>query len=226
MIFLCTSATVFVSGRLGTISSSTSIGLCMMSWCTFSTAVVPLSIASRTRSLISFTFPTSPPWHTQLNLRVGSIHWHRRSESLGGHAVRHSVAGSKASPKFAAVGVLPRQRPPTRRGSKQAFIPVPSRKIAPYVQVMSIESKRGEGAAEELGGTIKKVAGKVLGNEQMEAEGRAKEAAGEAKQEAAKAAGRTEGKIEEVVGAVKNRIGQVIDNEQMAAEGKVKPFSS
>jgi len=106
--------------------------------------------------------------------------------------------------------------------SKQALIPVPGRKIAPYVQVMSIESKRGEGAAEELGGTIKKVAGKVLGNEQMEAEGRAKEAAGEAKQEAAKAVGRTEGKIQEVVGAVKNRIGQVIDNEQMAAEGKVK----
>ena len=43
---------------------------------------------------------------------------------------------------------------------------------------MSIESKRGEGAAEELGGKIKKVAGKVLGNEQMEAEGRAKEVAG------------------------------------------------
>src|SRR6266481_4038691 len=100
--------------------------------------------------------------------------------------------------------------------------PVPNRKIAPYVQVMSIENKRGEGAAEELGGTIKKVAGKVLGNEQMEAEGRAKEAAGEAKQEAAKAAGRAEGKIEEVAGAVKNRIGQVIDNEQMAAEGKAK----
>ncbi len=61
---------------------------------------------------------------------------------------------------------------------------------------MSTESKRGEGAAEELGGTIKKVAGKVLGNEQMEAEGRAKEAAGEAKQEAAKAAGRAEGKVQ------------------------------
>src|SRR5882762_9876599 len=103
-----------------------------------------------------------------------------------------------------------------------AIARVPNRKIAPYVQVMSTESKRGEGAAEELGGTIKKVAGKVLGNEQMEAEGKAKELAGEAKQEAAKAAGRTEGKVEEVVGAVKNRIGQVIDNEQMAAEGKAK----
>src|SRR3954463_1016000 len=87
---------------------------------------------------------------------------------------------------------------------------------------MSIESKRGEGAAEEIGGTIKKVAGRVLGDEQMEADGRAKEAAGEAKQEGAKAAGRVVGKIEEVVGAMKNRVGQVIDNEQMAAEGQIK----
>src|SRR6266481_4975144 len=62
--------------------------------------------------------------------------------------------------------------------------PVPNRKIAPYVLVMSTESKRGEGAAEELGGTIKKVAGKVLGNEQMAAEGKAKELKGEAKQKA------------------------------------------
>jgi uncharacterized protein YjbJ (UPF0337 family) len=69
---------------------------------------------------------------------------------------------------------------------------------------MSNESKRGEGAAEELGGKFKKVAGQVLGNEQMEAEGRAKELKGEAKQQAAKAAERTEGKVEEVLGAVKN----------------------
>ena len=109
-----------------------------------------------------------------------------------------------------------------RDWSRRGVAPVPDREIAPYVQGMSIESKRGEGAAEELGGKIKKVAGQVLGNEQMEAEGRAKEAAGEAKQEGAKAAGRAEGKIEELAGAVKNRVGQVIDNEQMAAEGKVK----
>ena len=69
---------------------------------------------------------------------------------------------------------------------------------------MSIESKRGEGAAEELGGTIKEVAGKVLGNEQMEAEGRAKEVPGEAKQ-AAKAAGRTAGKVKEIKGEAKQK---------------------
>jgi uncharacterized protein YjbJ (UPF0337 family) len=87
---------------------------------------------------------------------------------------------------------------------------------------MSNETKRAEGAAEEIGGKIKKGIGKLIGNDQMEAEGIVKEKKGEAKQEAAKAAERTKGKIEEVVGAVKNRVGAVIDNEQMEAEGRAK----
>jgi uncharacterized protein YjbJ (UPF0337 family) len=87
---------------------------------------------------------------------------------------------------------------------------------------MSNESKRAEGKAEEIGGKIKKGIGKIIGNEQMEAEGIVKEKKGEAKQEAAKAAERTKGKIEEIVGAVKNRVGAVIDNEQMQAEGRAK----
>jgi uncharacterized protein YjbJ (UPF0337 family) len=87
---------------------------------------------------------------------------------------------------------------------------------------MSNASNRAEGKAEQLGGKIKKTIGKVIGNEQMEAEGHLKEAKGEAKEETAKAAERTKGKVQEVVGAVKNRVGAVIDNEQMQAEGKVK----
>ena len=87
---------------------------------------------------------------------------------------------------------------------------------------MSNQSKRAEGAAEELGGKIKKGIGKVIGNEQMEAEGIVKEKKGEAQQEAAKSAERTKGKVEEIVGAVKNRVGAVIDNEELQAEGKAK----
>lgn len=87
---------------------------------------------------------------------------------------------------------------------------------------MSNEANRGEGAAEKLGGKIKAGVGALIGNEQMEAEGRAKELKGAAKEESAKAAERGKGKVEEVIGAVKNRVGQVIDNEQMAAEGKAK----
>jgi uncharacterized protein YjbJ (UPF0337 family) len=82
--------------------------------------------------------------------------------------------------------------------------------------------KRAEGAAEEIGGKIKKGIGKVIGNEQMEAEGIVKERKGEAKQEAAKASERTKGKVQEIAGAVKNRVGAVIDNEQMEAEGRAK----
>jgi uncharacterized protein YjbJ (UPF0337 family) len=87
---------------------------------------------------------------------------------------------------------------------------------------MSNASKRAEGAAEEVGGKIKGAVGKLIGNEQMEAEGKARALQGEAKQEAAKAGERAKGSVEEAVGAVKNRVGAVIDNEQMEAEGKAK----
>ena len=43
-----------------------------------------------------------------------------------------------------------------------------------------------KGAAEELGGKIKKTVGAVIGNEQMEAEGKLKELEGEARQKANK----------------------------------------
>ncbi len=90
---------------------------------------------------------------------------------------------------------------------------------------MSNASKRSEGAAEKLGGKIKGTIGKLIDNEQMEAEGKAKELKGTAKEEAAKGAERTKGKVEEVTGAIKNRVGHVIDNEQMQAEGKVKELT-
>ena len=87
---------------------------------------------------------------------------------------------------------------------------------------MSNAANRGEGKAQEIGGAIKKNVGKLIGNEQMEAEGTAKELEGKGKQEAAKAAERSKGAVQEVVGTVKNRVGALIDNEQMQAEGKVK----
>lgn len=87
---------------------------------------------------------------------------------------------------------------------------------------MSNASKRSEGAAEKLGGKIKGTIGKLIDNEQMEAEGKVKEVKGAAKEESAKSAERGKGKIEEVTGAIKNRVGHAIDNEQMQAEGKLK----
>jgi uncharacterized protein YjbJ (UPF0337 family) len=87
---------------------------------------------------------------------------------------------------------------------------------------MGNATNRGEGVAEQIGGKIKQGIGRVIGNEQMQAEGKAKELKGEAREESAKASERAEGKVQEVAGAIKNRVGAVIDNEQMQAEGKAK----
>jgi uncharacterized protein YjbJ (UPF0337 family) len=81
---------------------------------------------------------------------------------------------------------------------------------------------RAEGKAAELGGKVKQGIGKILGNEQMQAEGEAKEKVGEARQEAAKAEERAKGKVEEVTGGLKNRVGAAIGTEQMQAEGKAR----
>lgn len=90
---------------------------------------------------------------------------------------------------------------------------------------MSIESKKGEGAAEELGGTLKKGLGKLIGDDVMVAEGQAKELHGRAEKEEAKAAERTEGAIDEAVGAIKNRVGKVLDSEKLAADGRAQELS-
>ena len=84
------------------------------------------------------------------------------------------------------------------------------------------KSERAEGKFEEIGGSIKKNVGRLIGNEQMEVEGKAKELKGQAHQEAAKAGERVRGVVEELTGSVKNRVGHLIDNEQMQIEGKLK----
>ena len=87
---------------------------------------------------------------------------------------------------------------------------------------MSNASKRSEGAAEETGGKIKEVVGKVVGSERMEAEGRARKLEGQATKESAKAAERATGKAEQAVGAIKNRVGAFIGDDELQAKGKVK----
>lgn len=87
---------------------------------------------------------------------------------------------------------------------------------------MSNTTKRIEGAAQELGGKVKKGIGEAIGNEQMQAEGKATELKGQGKQEAAKAAERVKGGFEQVTGTVKNKVGNLIGNEQMEAEGKAR----
>jgi uncharacterized protein YjbJ (UPF0337 family) len=87
---------------------------------------------------------------------------------------------------------------------------------------MSNVVKRGEGAAGELVGKIKGQVGKLIGNEQMEAEGKVKELKGQTKQAAAKASERAVGKVDEISGVVKRKVGAVLGNEQMQVEGKAR----
>lgn len=87
---------------------------------------------------------------------------------------------------------------------------------------MGTAGKRTEGAVEELGGKIKAGVGKLIGNEQMELEGRAKELKGVAKQEGAKAVERGKGKVDEVIGRAKDGVGDLIDDEELEAEGRAQ----
>jgi uncharacterized protein YjbJ (UPF0337 family) len=85
---------------------------------------------------------------------------------------------------------------------------------------MGTNNERIKGAAEEALGNVKQGVGNLIGNEQMQAEGKATELKGEARQEGAKAAERGEGLLEEVGGNIKQGVGNLIGNEQMQAEGK------
>ena len=59
----------------------------------------------------------------------------------------------------------------------------------------SNESARVEGKVEEIGGTLKKSVGQIIGNEQMELEGKLHEVRGQAHQESAKAGERQGNRI-------------------------------
>jgi uncharacterized protein YjbJ (UPF0337 family) len=87
---------------------------------------------------------------------------------------------------------------------------------------MANTSKRIKGKAEEIGGRIKGAVGGLLGNEQMQVEGKAKAAKGMARQEVAKAGERIKGGVEELAGKAKKAVGGLVDNEQMKLEGKAK----
>jgi uncharacterized protein YjbJ (UPF0337 family) len=87
---------------------------------------------------------------------------------------------------------------------------------------MNNTDKRIAGAAEELGGKVKGGVGSVIGNQQMEAEGKLKELQGAAKQQTAKAAERAKGAAQQAGGAIKKGVGKLVDDDKMQAEGKAK----
>ena len=71
------------------------------------------------------------------------------------------------------------------------------------------------GRADELKGKVKEVAGKVLGNEQMQGEGMAEGAKGTVQREAT-------GAVDQVTGKVRERAGGLLGDEETQAEGEAQ----
>ena len=71
------------------------------------------------------------------------------------------------------------------------------------------------GRTKELKGTVKETAGKALGNEQWQVEGKADKMAGKTERH-------TAGMKDTAVGSVKSAAGKLTGNEQMRAEGEAQ----
>ena len=71
------------------------------------------------------------------------------------------------------------------------------------------------GRTDEVKGSVKETAGKMLGNEQWQAEGKADKLKGKSEREMA-------GMKDSAVGSMKKAAGHVMGNEQMRAEGEAQ----
>ncbi len=71
------------------------------------------------------------------------------------------------------------------------------------------------GRAREIKGGLKQAAGKLIGDEGLEAEGRAQKAAGKAER-------KTSGTYHEAKGSIKRGVGDVIDSPTLEAEGEAE----
>lgn len=71
------------------------------------------------------------------------------------------------------------------------------------------------GTGHEVKGTVKEFAGKVLNNEQMQAEGKAERLAGKAERE-------TAGAVNQAVGTVKREAGEIAGNKRLQIEGEAQ----
>lgn len=81
---------------------------------------------------------------------------------------------------------------------------------------------RIKGKTEEIGGTIQKNVGKLVGSEELERKGKEHERHGEAVQENAKLAERVKGTFEKVAGAAKQTVGEAVGSDSMQRKGKVQ----
>jgi uncharacterized protein YjbJ (UPF0337 family) len=78
---------------------------------------------------------------------------------------------------------------------------------------------RTKGKLQELKGKAKAGVGKLIGNEQMQMEGKAEASGSKAKRAVARAGERVQGGAEELKGATKKDIAAITGNERLEAEG-------
>jgi uncharacterized protein YjbJ (UPF0337 family) len=79
--------------------------------------------------------------------------------------------------------------------------------------------ERTKGMAEQAAGKIAHAIGKVIGNEELQAKGKAEELKGDAREEGAKIAGRVKATAEEAGGAVEKAASAITGSEKMDMEG-------
>ncbi len=89
-----------------------------------------------------------------------------------------------------------------------------------HYKTMAHEPSKMSGYTDKLTGGIKETTGKVLGNQEMRAEGLAKKEKGKAEVQAAKAEQQTIGTGEKMKGGLKEGVGNVLGNERMRTEGQ------
>jgi uncharacterized protein YjbJ (UPF0337 family) len=92
----------------------------------------------------------------------------------------------------------------------------------PTEGTMNNRSEKTEGAAEKLGGKLKKGIGRILGSPRVRAEGQAAEARGRNRVASAKSRERAKGRAEQLLGAAKKRVGRVLGSQKMITGGKAK----
>jgi len=82
--------------------------------------------------------------------------------------------------------------------------------------------QRGRGLAKEYAGKVQKRAGRLLGSERTEADGRALELAGRSERTRAEAKERAKGRIQEVAGRVQEKVGRTIGDDETEVKGTLR----
>lgn len=87
---------------------------------------------------------------------------------------------------------------------------------------MGKRSERAKGRLAEISGATKERIGKLINNDQLQAEGHAETITGQVHQELAKAEERARGLGEELIGKATGAVGGLLGSAQMLRDGRVK----